>query len=104
VISLGFRPEPLTIRLSARAGFAAALLVDPGPWPDGVSIALVFGPDDEPGVTWPATIDGNEARWSRTQAEVAAVLALTGDPDVTLLFTGADDVELPWGHGKVVRV
>lgn len=103
MISLGLRPEQLTLFLTRRADFVAAMIADPGPWPDTAMVSLVFRSteeDPEP-VTWAATIDGDRADWSVDKVLVDAVLN-SGRDQVQLLYVETSGTELTWGRGVVI--
>lgn len=102
MITLGAQPEQITVLIPRTGRFATALVNDEGDWPAGDTIELRFDGDGGAPITWSATINGPEARWDRTAADCAAVLAL--HRATAVLIYNAAGVEVLWGRGKTTGV
>lgn len=73
-VSMGWRPPPITINVSNGGTFAAALVRKTANWDAGDTIDLQFTGSGAP-ITWVATIAGDRAEWSKTVAQVAALIS-----------------------------
>jgi hypothetical protein len=73
---MGWDPPPITVNLTEGGVFSAAAINKRGSWDEGDAIELYFYGAGGP-ITWPATLNGDRTRaeWSRSVAQVAAVIA-----------------------------
>lgn len=68
------------------------------PFPAGATVELRFKTGDTV-TTWAATIDGAEATWTKTAAEVSSLIAAA--PATAGLWVTAGGQTLAWGLGRV---
>lgn len=103
MISLGNRPERLSVFLYRDSSFLSSIEVTPGPWPDGTIIELELrATETDPSPTvWPATVEGAFARWELPSADVNDALN-EGLEHVRLIYREADGTRLLWAEGVVV--
>lgn len=71
-MELGWDPPSFGLPLAAGGTYACALQSSTA-WPAGLVIDLYFEGTGSP-VTWQATIDGTQALWTKTVAQVASIL------------------------------
>ena len=96
-LTLGARPETLTVVLTRGADFVATLTNRNGAWDPTATITLVFSTDPE--TTWTATINGADAVFNEDKALADAI---PGNTSVELRHT-VGDLDQVWARGRVVR-
>lgn len=96
-VTLGARPDLLTVVLVTGADFIATLTNQAGPWAEGATVALVFS--DDAATTWAATITAADATFNVDKAIADAIPHRT---KAELHYTlGA--VDQVWARGSVSR-
>jgi hypothetical protein len=96
-VTLGARPDGLTVRLTTGADFIATLTNQSGDWAEGATITLVFSDTEE--TVWPATITGADAAFNVDKAIADTIPNRT---KVDLKYTSGD-IDQVWARGTVRR-
>lgn len=96
-LTLGARPDRLTVVLVDGADFIATLTNQSGPWGVGAVVSLVFETDPE--TTWTATITDASAAFNVDKVIADTIPHKT---KVELRYT-LGDVDQVWARGSVSR-
>lgn len=96
-VTLGARPDGLTVLLTTGADFIATLTNQSGNWTTGATVSLVFA--TTPTTTWAATITGADAAFN---VDKAAADLIPHRTKAELRYT-AGAVDQVWARGTVSR-
>ena len=84
-MTIGTTPQQLKVKLADGGVFSTGLRRKSGAWPSDTAAELRFAS----GATWTAEVDQDVLRFTKTAADVAAVLAADDERGVTLFIDGA---------------
>lgn len=96
-ITLGAKPDHLTVRLTRGADFIATLTNQAGSWAEGAVVAIVLSTDPE--TTWTAAIAGADAVFNVDKTLADAIRQGTA---AELRYT-LGDIDQVWARGSVSR-
>lgn len=102
-IQLGSTPLEFVVVLPRDADFTTALVSDED-WPAGITIEMAFFDtlanveDEQPAITWTATITGPTAQWDEDLDAVQAVL--DAEAAIVRVYYHDGTKKLLWGRGK----